>query len=198
MAKLTLNAQLTVAWENTPLFDKTTWPKLQTALFDKIARHLKQHGITSAYAWTRESQTGKGAHTHVGLHLGGKPHKIVAELKRQLDQSFGFDPEGIEFNIGERRDGGSGYGLKKHTMRKGMLQYALKAMDHADFRYTGIGYETENIGHILNIEHRGGQGIIPIKRAGVSQNINKAARKAGGWTEIRELARLGITLAENV
>lgn len=188
---LALNAQITVTWQNARHFDIRSWAEIQTAFFDKVSRHLKEHGITPAFLWTRERQHGKGPHTHGGIHLGPRPASIVHDLKRRLDNKFGFDEMGIKFDIGE-------FGLMKSTMRTGMLRYALKALAHADFRYTGIGSETENIGHLLGIGHRGNQGMISIKRAGASQNITRAARKAAGWTEIRELERLGVTLAEKV
>ena len=190
-AGLALNAQITVTWQNARSFEIESWAEIQTAFFDKMSRHLKEHGVTPAFIWTRERQHGKGPHTHGGIHLGPKPASIVRDLKRQLDSKFGFDEMGIKLDIGK-------FGLMKNTMRTGMLRYALKALAHADFRYTGIGSETENIGHLLGIGHRGSQGMISIKRAGASQNITKAARKAAGWAEIRELERLGVTLAENV
>jgi hypothetical protein len=47
-----------------------------------------------------------------------------------------------------------------------------------------------NIGAELGIDHRGQQGIIPIKRAGTSQNTNITARRRAGWCERRTLNEL--------
>jgi len=74
-------------------------------------------------------------------------------------------------------------------MRAGGLRYWLKGIDHRDFRYLSPD-ETVNIAAAIGIEHRGTQGVVPIKRAGTSQNLGRAARHAAGWVERRALADL--------
>ena len=82
----------------------------------------------------------------------------------------------------------SQFGANTPTMQAGLMRYCLKGLDHRDFHYSA--YETDNIGDAIGIDHRGTQGIIEIKRAGVSQNISAAARKRAGWTELRSIEDL--------
>jgi hypothetical protein len=63
-----------------------------------------------------------------------------------------------------------------------------KGIDHRAFVY--FGGETVNVGGALGIDHRGQQGVIAIKRAGVSQSLSPAARRRANWREIRDLAAL--------
>lgn len=189
---LPLNAQITIAWRHSPAFaaDGSNWSKVQTKLFDRIVRYLMRHKITTAFVWTRERQRGRGPHTHVAIHLGQKPKQIRKELQTYITKTFDFEREGIDFQMGD-------FGAQTPEMRAGILRYALKAIDHTDFRYTGNGTETENIGQALGIEHRGSHGVINIKRSGISQNIGPAARKQGGWIELRDIASLARKLTPN-
>lgn len=185
-----LNAQLTIAWLHSPEFasDGSTWAATQTKLFDRIGRYLMRQDIEPAVVWTRERQRGKGPHTHVAIHLGSRPKRIRKDLRDYIVKTFKFEREGIDIQMGD-------FGAKTPAMRAGILRYALKAIDHTDFRYTGYGAETENIGHALGIEHRGSQGTIEIKRLGTSQNIGPTARKQAGWIELRDLTSLAKKLA---
>lgn len=176
-----LNATLAVTWPLSALFSEPKWSELQTALLDRLTRHLRRRGVETAFVWTRERQTGTGAHTHIMLHLGRKPTAVCEDLLAYIERKFRFEADGLKIEMGE-------YGMFSRNMRAGALLYLTKAIDHKDFRYSGR--ETQNIGHLLGIRHRGTQGIIKIKRAGASQNIAAAARKRAGWREIRELERL--------
>jgi hypothetical protein len=81
----------------------------------------------------------------------------------------------------------SQFGANTPTMQAGLMRYCLKGLDHRDFHYSA--YETDNIGDAIGIDHRGAQGIIEIKRAGVSQT---SARQpgSGSWTELRSIEDL--------
>lgn len=181
--ELPLNAQMTITWRETPRFTGDNWAKLQTELLDKASRFLRRRGIEPAFLWVRERQQGIGAHTHVLINLGTRPQRIARELTRYLTEALDFSPHGIRCDMGN-------FGMNTERMRAGALRYVLKGLDHGAFRYIGMDGSTENIGSALGIRHRGEQGIVEIKRCGTSQNINLKARKAAGWTEIRDLASL--------
>lgn len=177
------NALLTIAWENSALFEEAGWSALQVKVFNEMGRHLRRRGIETAFAWTRERVSGRGAHTHVGIHLGRKPIDVAADLVAYLTGKFQFEPGGVDISMGK-------FGAMTQGRRAGIMLYLLKGIDHAAFRYSGGDAGTENIGVLLGIDHRGQQGRVPIKRAGASQNVARAARKRQGWTEVRDLAAL--------
>ncbi len=175
------NGFLTIAWTLAAGFDDNAWPAMQTVLFDRLTRFLRCRGIVTAYTWVRERVPGRGHHTHAMIHLGSRPPALRLELPAYLNSRFGFAAGGVDLDVG-------GFGMHTEAMQAGRLRYMVKAIDHAAFRYHGT--ETENIGALLGIDHRGGQGVIAIKRAGTSQNIGRAARKRADWQEIRELEKL--------
>jgi hypothetical protein len=133
--------------------------------------------------WTREISESLWRHTHIQLHLP-KLHtgRVAGELVAFLGSAFGFPRLGLKAELGS-------YWMWNQSMRAGGLRYLLKGFDHRDFRYLSPD-ETVNVAAAIGIEHRGTQGEVPIKRAGVSQNIGRAARRAAGWTERRDLADL--------
>lgn len=180
---LPINAQLTIAWRHSPLFNETEWPQFQTKLLDKLTRYLKHRKIKIAFVWSRERETGKGPHTHIAIHLGRRPIQIAPGLRSYLTDAFDLGTEGVNIVMGQ-------YGANTPSMRAGIMRYLLKGMDHTAFRYTGIGADTENIANKIGIGHRGGQGIIKIKRVGASQSISRSARKRAGWTDVRDLVGL--------
>ncbi len=178
-----LNAMLTITWRETPLFSEDKWSRLQTRLMDKLTRHLRRHGVETAFVWARERVTGIGAHTHVLLHLGTAPKAMKRVVLDYLRQAFGFSRDGVHISMGD-------FGANTPESQAGLLLYVTKGIDHAAFRYVSMAGDTENFGVALGIRHRGQQGIIEIKRAGTSQNIGAAARQKTGWAEIRDLAGL--------
>jgi hypothetical protein len=168
-----------------PGFQPGNWAAEQTALVKTMSEWLRRRGIEPAYVWTREVSGSQWHHTHFQLHIP-KQHtkRIAGELVAFLKHSFGFEPDGV----GIKESLGT-YGMWSRPMRAGNFVYVLKAIDHRDFRYLSSG-ETENIGAALGINHRGTQGEVAIKRAGTSQNLGKAARRAAGWVERRSLEDL--------
>jgi hypothetical protein len=180
-----LNAMLTVAWQGSALFTEETWPSLQTAVMDRLTRHLQRRAVQTAFVWTRERIFGRGAHTHVMLHLGPQPTRQVAELVAYIEAKFRFEPGAIDLKMGD-------YGAHTPPMQAGLLRYVLKGIDHRAFVY--FGSETVNVGAALGIDHRGQQGVVEIKRAGVSQSLSPAARKREGWREIRDFGALARVL----
>lgn len=150
--------------------------------------------IIPTFAWVREKVPGRGAHTHVLLHLPRRgTAKLAEELRAYLSGTFGFQDRITSFDRVERGvDMSYGqFGAWTRAMRAGKLRYCLKGLDHAAFRYVSQDGETENIGVALGIDHRGQQGFITVKRCGTSQNIGPAARRKVGWAEVRDLTGLG-------
>ena len=178
-----LSVQLTIAWELSEYFADEGWATLQTRLFNEMGRYLRRRGIEIAFVWTRERAPGRGAHTHAAVHLGGKPIDVAAGLLAYLTDKFSFAPGAVDISMGK-------FGAMTPSRRAGIMLYLLKGIDHAAFRFTGNDGSTENIGAALGIDHRGQQGHIAIKRAGVSQNVALAARKRAGWREVRDLEGL--------
>jgi hypothetical protein len=172
-----LNALLTIAWDDSRLFQEANWPRFQTTVLDQTSRQLKGYGIAAAFVWTRERARVRGAHTHVLIHLGKKPAEIAVCLRDYLIDRFEFAPAGIDFTM-------NGFGAHTPAMQGGLLRYVLKGFDHSAFRYDLVEGRTENIGGLLSLDHRGQQGMVAIKRAGVSQNLGTTSRKANGWLEI--------------
>jgi hypothetical protein len=180
---LPLSVAITVDWDLLPGFQPGRWAAHQTALVKVMSEWLRRRGIEPAYVWTREVSGSQWHHTHFQLHiLKRNTRRVAGELVAFLSRSFGFLDGGLEESLGD-------WGMWTPAMRAGSCIYDLKAFDHRDFRYLASG-ETENIGAALGINHRGTQGEVAIKRAGTSQSLGQAARRAAGWVERRSLEDL--------
>lgn len=174
------NAMLTVRWTLLPGFVDDDLPRLQAMLTDRTTRWLRRHGLVLHAVWTRERARGVGLHTGFALHLPSR--RLAKALCGYLERSMGF----------RKRYGHCGvwltWGGRSHAAWAGSLRYLLKGLDHRSFFY--VGTETANLGVELGIDHRGQQGFVPVKRAGTTQNIGRAARKRAGWRDVRDLAGL--------
>lgn len=178
-----LSVQITVAWDLLPGFEPDAWSAHQTRLLKAMAAWLRCQGIEPTWVWTREVSSQLWCHTHIQLHIPRDCTKqLAAKLVKHLGTAFGFLRDGIREELGD-------FGMWTAAMRAGGLRYLLKGICHADFRYLSPT-ETENVGQALGVEHRGTQGTVPIKRAGTTENIGKAARRAAGWIERRTLEDL--------
>jgi hypothetical protein len=181
-----LSVQLTVAWNQLPGFHPADWSAIQTRLMKVMSEWLRRRGIEPTFVWVREVSgpaDDPWYHTHVQVHVPRpRTGRIAGELVQFLGRAFGFMRFGLKAEFGT-------FGMWTPAMRAGGLRYWLKGFDHRDFHHLPDG-ETQNIGAALGIEHRGTQGRVMIKRAGVNQNIGRAARRAAGWVERRDLADL--------
>ena len=183
---LPCNALMTIVWRHTPRWSgPASWSKLQTVVLADIRRWLKRRRIDTAMVWARERAQGKGAHTHVAIHLGNNPPEIRAALMEWLTRKYQFADEGVDISFGR-------YGAKTKKMRAGSLRYIAKGLDDEVFRY--VGHETSNISAELGIDHRGSQKEIVIKRSGASENLTVSARKRKGWREVRDFPALALLL----
>jgi hypothetical protein len=181
-------------------FSEEAWSAIQGRVFDYMSKWLRRRKITPTFVWIRERVPGRGAHTHVHLHLPRRnTAKLAKELRDYLSQTSGFQDRSKPFGRCERGVDVSygSFGAWTSNMRNGALLYTLKGFDHRAFRYVGHDGTTENIGAALGIDHRGEQGLIAIKRCSPSQNIQQAARRKAGWPEIRDLSGLYHALHPN-
>ena len=179
-----LNAALTIRWKHSPRFTPDLWAVMQTELFNKTSAWLRRNGVQPVHVWVREKVRREvaGEHTHAQIWLGSKPANLAGGLVGYIRRVFEFTDEGAAISCGD-------FGMQTPKMRAGNLRYSLKGFDHAAFKYLPDG-ATFNIGSELGINHRGSQGTIPIKRAGTSENISKAARQRHGWLEVRDIGGL--------
>lgn len=168
-----LNAQVTLLWPLVPDFQERDLPRRQYDLMRRFGQWLRRRGVVPRLLWVRERVRGRGLHLHLQLSL---PQELKEEAGAFLTASGGFvdTPEikGVKVSWGTGSDGAW----------TGLLKYLLKGMDHRDFLYGPHG-STFNLGDFLGIQHRGTQGVIEIKRSGVSQNIALKARAVAGWQE---------------
>lgn len=186
-----LNGMATLRWADAEGFEPDRWAAMQGRLFDKLSRWLQAQGISPAFVWVRERVPGVGCHTHLLLHLGSRPLSVAADLTAYLLRAGGFRrAEGVHVSLGE-------FGAMTIEARAGLRRYAAKGFDHRLWRYTGPDGGTENLGAVLGLDHRGSQGIIEIKRAGVSQSLGPTARRRAGWVETRDLHGLRRLLHPN-
>lgn len=174
------NAMLTVRWGLLPGFVDDDLPRLQTILLDRAARWLGRDGVVLHAVWTRERARGVGLHTGIAMHLPSR--RLAQALCAYLERSMGFVTR-----YGHRAVWLT-WGARSHAAWAGSLRYLLKGLDHRAFIY--VGTQTANLGVELGIDHRGQQGFVPIKRAGTTQNIGRAARKRAGWRDVRDVAGL--------
>lgn len=179
-----LNALLTLRWGDVEGFTSDRWPEAQTKLFDRMARWLSVRGIAPAFVWVRERVPGVGAHTHAIVHLGPQPLAVAAALTAYLGPAGRFrTADGVNLALGR-------FGAMTPESRAGLQRYVAKGLDHRLWRYRSPDGESENLGAALGLDHRGSQGIITIKRCGVSQSIGPKARAICGWQEVRDVSGL--------
>ena len=120
-------------------------------------------------------------HLHIAVHLRSVAQR--AALERALRP--GFSDRGITIKPV----------VTAAKRREGFLTYMLKKADHRAFVYR-LRYDDEgvpewrsvNVAEALSIIHDGTDiGAVPGQRLGVSHAINRAARRAAGWRELRRI-----------
>ena len=153
-----LNTFITVAWLLTAKGD------LDASAFQRatkrMAQWLRDRGATATYIYAHENPVSKLGdpipNTHMLVHV---PAKLKKAFKAKL--SGWFDVEGDGAVQVDPRTKSNYNGSDKR------LHYMAKGADNLTCRQYG-GYRKP-----------GGQGVIRIKRSGVSQNIGSAARSKG-------------------
>jgi len=205
-----LNVQITLTWRCIPRIGDEEVPQLQAQLLNRFGKWLSRRGVVLRFIWTRERVRGKGLHTHLQLHLpltNPKPKKLKLQASKTKTEKAWMKPpkekptfakEAAAFlaksggfvDIGHLKGVWFERGSGTRRACAGSLKYLCKGMDHRDFVYSANG-ETENLGALVGIEHRGFQGIIQMKRAGVSENIGRKTRAAAGWREVSDPLAIG-------
>ena len=151
---LPLDRFVTVAWllTGTGHLSADAWQRGR----NRICQWIRDRGGKVAFIWTHENPTSASGddipNTHILVHLPG--HISKTAFARQVETAFDALDGGVDVQprvIGDNDD------TRLNYMIKGASQQTCWA-------YGGR-------------RKRGGQGIVPIKRCGTSQNIGRAARE---------------------
>ena len=158
--------------------------RFRARFLERLRAHLVEATGIAAYLWGAEhsgTAGSKGLHLHIAVHLRDVRQRKA--LERALRP--GFSEGGILIS-----------GVRTAAKRReGFLTYTLKRTDHRAFVYR-LRYDDEgvpewrsvNVAEALSILHYGSDsGAVPGQRLGVSHAINRAARRAAGWRELRRI-----------
>ena len=158
--------------------------RFRARFLERLRAHLVEATGIAAYLWGAEhsgTAGSKGLHLHIAVHLRDVRQRKA--LERALRP--GFSEGGILIS-----------GVRTAAKRReGFLTYTLKRTDHRAFVYR-LRYDDEgvpewrsvNVAEALSIIHDGTDiGAVPGQRLGVSHAINRAARRAAGWRELRRI-----------
>jgi hypothetical protein len=183
---LPFNFHIILAWRCAEDFDTAprAWTARQGELIGAMTSWLNRQQGATALAYNREIG-GFGPHTHILVHV--RP-ELRDALHRHLIRAGRFKltvpdttaicirPSNRACMIGSKEVGG-------------VLRYFGKHLSPTA-RHKG-----DLVMQILGIDDRGrGPCTISGKRSGMSRNIDRAARKAAGWRELRELDELRAVL----
>lgn len=189
-----MNAGLDVNWHWLGTTDRIGQQAAQALLIKDLREWLQRNlgGKQAAFIWASELDKRKKLHTHFRLHC---PASKVPALRAYLAQKheardMGDRHHGTAFAIKSKA------GLNSRAKRAGYLAYILKAIDRTPtVEWQG---EVHSVADLLGIRSRGSQGHILTKRAGMSQSLAPAARKASGWAELVHLKDLRNVLWDEV
>jgi hypothetical protein len=155
-----LNLCITINWS---FFDDTLRDEKRLARAQERLRHLlKRRGLALYWYWARELSASSCAHTYIHAHDpfndGG------ATVERLLHLAFAPDgppgQRGVHVQpVDEARGGPFGW-----------WAYSFKGLTHAAAQQRGI-------------RNYSPQGKIVGKRSGLTQNLNRAARRRGGSSQ---------------
>lgn len=158
--------------------------RFRARFLERLRAFLVETAGIAAYVWSAEhsgTAGSKGLHLHIAVHLRSVAQR--AALERALRP--GFSDRGITIKPV----------VTAAKRREGFLTYMLKKADHRAFVYR-LRYDDEgvpewrsvNVAEALSIIHDGTDiGAVPGQRLGVSHAINRAARRAAGWRELRRI-----------
>lgn len=190
-----LNAGLDVNWYWLGTTDRIGQQAAQTLFIKDLREWLQRNlkgGKQAAFIWASEQTKRKKLHTHFRLHC---PAYKVATLRSYLEEkhdarNMGDKTHGTAYAIWAKP------GLNSRARRAAYLAYILKAIDRTPtVDWQG---EMQSVADLLGIRSKGPQGHILTKRAGMSQSLAPAARKASGWTELVHLKGLRNVLWDEV
>ena len=158
--------------------------RFRARILERLRAFLVETTGKAAYIWAAEhsgTAGSKGFHLHIAVHLRSVAQRKA--LERAL--SPGFSARGVLIK-----------GVRTAAQRReGFMTYMIKKADHRAFVYR-LRYDDEgvpewrsvNVAEALSILHDGTDlGAVPGQRLGVSHAINRAARRAAGWRELRRI-----------
>ncbi|QCO16191.1 hypothetical protein D3869_13660 [Azospirillum brasilense] len=151
-------------------------------------RWLRRNNIVPTYIWTLEAVrkrsvtdllTKHRVHMHLAVHV---PKKLFAEFIINFNSFVPGHTGNQHITYFERDQGDDTPKFYFHpNQRLGGILYRLKGVDHTLTFYGPSG--PENFAAHLGIQHRGMQGVIRTKRAGVSHSLGFRQRLRAGWDE---------------
>ena len=158
--------------------------RFRARFLERLRAFLVETTGIAAYIWAAEhsgTPGSKGFHLHIAVHLRDVRQRKA--LERALRP--GFSEGGILISGVRTGD----------QCREGFLTYTLKRTDHRAFVYRLVyndegvpEWRSVNVAEALSILHYGSDsGAVPGQRLGVSHAINRAARRASGWRELRRI-----------
>ena len=131
---------------------------------------LRTNGAVLSYIWVREAGEAKGDHVHILWHVPAKLVGGFAKRERGWRKQIGAKPKKGAFNtkpVGLSYSHGAyqiQYGRHFAEASKGVFDYILKGVDPKAAAALGIARPKPG-------------GELRGKRHGMSENINRAARK---------------------
>lgn len=158
--------------------------RFRARFLERLRAFLVETTGIAAYVWAAEhsgTAGSKGLHWHIAVHLRSPAQRKA--LERAL--SPGFSARGVLIS-----------GVRTAAQRReGFMTYMIKKADHRAFVYRlrlddeGLPeWRSVNVAEALSIEHIGtDMGAVPGQRLGVAHAINRAARRAAGWRELRRI-----------
>jgi hypothetical protein len=179
---------ITIRWDMAESFVLRDWLDHQGRLLDKTTRWLQRNDIPVSFLWLREMGRTNGPHTHILAHV---PHREWLALKQFMVDAGGFDASPNASGEAIRFSGGK-FGTRSRKMRAGHLRYLLKSVDpSAIVRAPAADGGTMPLAEAIGVDDRGERRLPVVgKRCGASRTIDAAARRAGGWRELRTPAEL--------
>ena len=158
--------------------------RFRARILERLRAFLVEATGIAAYIWAAEhsgTPGSKGFHLHIAVHLRDVRQRKA--LERALRP--GFSEGGILISGVRTGD----------QCREGFLTYTLKRTDHRAFVYRLVyndegvpEWRSVNVAEALSILHYGSDsGAVPGQRLGVSHAINRVARRASGWRELRRI-----------
>lgn len=191
--RLPLTAFVTVAWEKTANWSPAVMVERREQLFWNMAKWFRKKGIPAAYLWTMENSKTLHLHMNLAVHV---PKRLFGEFVGKFPEmvpGYNGNPHAVKFT--SDNDEGPAKFFFHPNQKSGCLKYFLKGMNHRA-TYRDADGNLANFADTIGVQHRGQQGIVPGKRAGVSHAIGPIARKAAGFRDRTDPDSLRIILAK--
>jgi hypothetical protein len=178
---LPLTAFLVIAWTKTEGWHDDLLTQRQSELFYRLARWFRRKDLPAAYVWTLENSRRMGLHLNLAIHV---PAYLFQEFVTEFHKFIpGYLPDRYVLEFIADQGEGSPKFFPNAKCRAGTLRYFCKGLDHKA-TFNGPDGTRLNFGDAIGIEHRGSQGVVPGKRAGVSHALGLRQRLRSGYTDM--------------